>query len=279
MDYSELIFTINPCNDSTQEILAAELSELGFEGFVESDTGFTAYIVSSEFVESAINYLLFQLKQNKIEVSYKMNSISQQNWNSEWEKNFNPVIINEDCIIRAPFHEKKTDIKYDILIQPDMTFGTGHHETTYLMISEMLCIDFCKKIVLDMGCGTGVLAILASKLGAEKITAIDNDKRAFENTLENIKLNGVKNIQVKLGTSDLLGTEYFDIILANIAKNIILAEVKKYAKMLVNNGILICSGFFQEDHSDVEKEMKLYGLNLLNTQTKNNWILQSYIKQ
>lgn len=278
MEYSELNFTINPCNDSTREILAAELNELGFEGFIETDAGFTTFIISGELNISAANSLLLQLRQNNIDVSFEVNSILQQNWNSEWEKNSTPVKINDTCTIKAPFHGDTPKTKYELIIQPDMTFGTGHHETTQLMISEMLIMDFHEKCVLDMGCGTGVLAILASKLGAKNITAADIDNRAFENTLENIKLNSISNVQVVSATSKLT-EKTFDIILANITKNIIISNAKKFTEMLDCKGVLICSGFFEDDLSEIEIELKISGLNLTYKQIKNNWIVARFIKQ
>lgn len=279
MEYFEFNFSINPCNDSTREILAAELSELGFDGFIETDSGFIACIETEYYNADALNFMLDLLKQNNIHTDYFKNTVIQQNWNAEWEKDFQPVIIDDICLIKAPFHNDTPALKYEIIIQPYMTFGTGHHETTYMMISEMLNIDFKQQTVLDIGCGTGILAIFASILGAKNIIAIDNDPRACENTSKNIEFNKLNNIKVLAGTSELLTNEKFKIILTNISKNSILNDAEKYCKVLTENGEILCSGFYLDDLTDIEKTFYSYNFELVNTKTRNNWIMVHFRKK
>ncbi len=279
MNYFELDLIINPCNDISREILSAKLSELGFEGFLETETGIIAYILSKDFAVTKTDYLLCQLKKNNIQTSYTIKEILPQNWNAAWEKNIQPIIIGDICAIKTPSHKNVPATKYEILIEPKMSFGTGHHETTSLMVEEMLHTDFSGKNVLDMGCGTGILAILASKLGAKNILAIDNDSWAYNNSLENIQLNNISNICVSIGTSELLGEETFDVILVNIAKNIILNDSKKYASVLKNNGVLLCSGFYENDKEDIQTEMLKNELIFVDYRVKNNWTILRFTKK
>ena len=278
MEYTELKITINPNTDEFCEIITAELANINFESFTETETGINAYIKSELFDDKKLNNLYFFNNSENCKINYTINTIQQQNWNKEWENNFNPVFINHNCVIRAPFHEISPKPKYDIIIMPKMSFGTGHHETTSLMIETVLELKLKNKTVLDMGCGTGVLAILCSKLGAKHITAIDNDKWAYENTIENLKVNNIKNCKTYCGDSNLLKNKTFDIILANINKNILLADIKKYTQSLNNKGKLILSGIYKTDFNDINNEANKQNLKFSQMSEKNKWISLTYIK-
>ncbi len=210
MDYIELSCKIESQSaDLVREMLTLELANIGFESFVETTDGMLAYISSFDFIVERLNSISFFKELNLGNIKFKWQLIKDQNWNEEWEKNFSPVLIGKQCYIRATFHEPMPDVEHEIIIDPKMSFGTGHHETTYLMVEQMLTIDFFQKKVLDMGCGTGILAIMASKLGARLIDAIDIDEWSFQNCLENCNLNGVNNIQVIChNQQSLLHTEH-----------------------------------------------------------------------
>lgn len=247
MNYINLSATIKPL-EVGRDILVAELSEIGFESFVETENGLEAYIQSNQFKLEAVKNLRI-INNSEFTVAYSTKTIEDQNWNEAWEKSFNPINVENRCYIRAKFHEKPTDIEFDIIIDPKMSFGTGHHETTYLMIKRLLALDVTNKKVLDMGCGTGVLAILAKMKNAKYIEAIDIDEWAYNNTIENIRNNNCKEIVVKQGGAELLKDNKFDVILANINRNILLKDMSKYAKSLSTNGDLLLSGFFNVDRN------------------------------
>lgn len=272
MNYIELNITITPNSEEISEILIAELGELGYESFQENDNGISAYILKKDFDLSAVenSYLINNLQNVKLEFSPK--EIEQQNWNELWESNFDPVFVSEDCIIRAPFHDISPKPKYELVIMPKMSFGTGHHETTKLMMEKILDLKLKDKTVLDMGCGTGVLAILASMRGAKEITAIDNDEWAYKNSVENIKVNKTKNIKPFLGDVSLIKNKNYDIIIANINKNILLRDIKFYAKTLNSKGTLILSGIYKHDFTDIVNEAKRHMLSFAEINEKNKWI-------
>ncbi len=272
MEYIEVDFKIQPKQPAT-DILITSLCDIGFDSFVETEHGTCAYIPENLFSEE-------QLRKNDLfnnpefKISYTCRNIASQNWNSEWEKNFDPVQINDQCLIRAPLHESVQGIRYEIIIEPKMSFGTGHHETTSLMADKMLstCIDNIKnKDVLDMGCGTGVLAILASKIGAKSVTAIDNDQWAYTNTCENIQVNNCPEIQTFLGDAEMLKARSFDIILANINKNILLQDLPAYYQSLKTGGNILMSGFFTTDTPELKKRAESLGFKFCKETTKNNW--------
>lgn len=227
------------------EILIAELGYAGFESFVETAEGVVAYIQKDDWRDDILDDIHI-LKSEEFSITHTFEEIAQTNWNAEWEKNFKPIEVDGLCTVRAPFHDKPTT-KYDIVIEPKMSFGTGHHETTHMMIQHILKNDFKDKSVLDMGCGTGVLAILAEKVGASKLEAIDIDHWCYLNSLENVERNGCQNISVFEGDSRLLEGKQFDVIIANINRNILLADIPTYAKCLNPNGMLFLSGFYVED--------------------------------
>ena len=265
-------FEIKPLQPAT-EILIAELGYAGFESFVENEEGVTAYIQKEEwnaFILDGIHIL----SSEEFTITYAFNEIEQTNWNEEWEKNFNPIIVDDLVTVRAPFHDKP-NTKYDLIIEPKMSFGTGHHETTHMMIQHILKNDFKEKSVLDMGCGTGVLAILAEKVGAIQLDAIDIDNWCYLNSIENVQRNNCKNISVFEGDVSILKNKY-DIIIANINRNILLEDIPVYAKHLTEKGQLFLSGFYNEDLELIISKCEENQLNLNGKLRKNNWIAAEF---
>ena len=243
--YLGYTFTIKPL-EPAREILIAELGYAGFESFVETATGCIAYIQKEEAFperEIAFNQLLEEiqiLQSNEFQISYTAQEIEQVNWNEEWEKNFDPIEVDGLCEVRAPFH-KSSGLEYDIVIEPKMSFGTGHHETTHMMIKHLLKLDLTDKKTLDMGCGTGVLAILAEKKGAQPIDAIDIDNWCYLNSQENAMRNDCKHIEVKEGDATLLVGQSYDVIIANINRNILMQDIPTYSDCLDVGGVLLLS--------------------------------------
>ncbi len=269
-------FKVEPLQPAT-EILMAELGYAGFESFVEHQEGVTAYIQKEDWNAFILDEIHI-LNSDEFKISYEFNEIEQTNWNAEWEKNFRPIVVDDLVTVRAPFHDQPTT-KYDLVIEPKMSFGTGHHETTHMMIQHILKNDFEDKSVLDMGCGTGVLAILAEKLGATQLDAIDIDNWCYINSLENAERNHCKNISVYEGDSSLLKEQKYDIIIANINRNILLKDIPIYANHLNSNGLLFLSGFYKEDLEIITKTCKENALDFSDHLTKNNWIAAKfYIK-
>jgi ribosomal protein L11 methyltransferase len=268
-------FSLSP-RDPATEILIAELGDVGFESFVEHDNGVTAYIQKIEWNPNILDNL-YVLGSNEFKISFSYFEVIQTNWNKEWEKNFNPIQVDNLVSIRAPFH-KNPSLKFDILIEPKMSFGTGHHETTHMMIQHLLALDLENKKVLDMGCGTGILAIFAEKKGAQPIDAIDIDNWCYQNSLENIQRNGCNHITVLEGDSSLLKQKKYDIIIANINRNILISDMKTYTECLNKNGILLLSGFYKEDVIIIENEVTKHGLSFENLLQKNNWVALKFMK-
>lgn len=272
--YIAYYFKVNPLQPAT-EILIAELGFAGFESFVENENGVVAYIQKKDWHTSILDDVQI-LKSDEFLISFTLEEIEQTNWNQEWEKNFNPIVVDNVCAVRAPFHEP-FNVDYDIVIEPKMSFGTGHHETTYMMIQHILKNNFKAKSVLDMGCGTGVLAILAEKRGANPIDAIDIDNWCYVNSLENVERNQCTNISVFEGDSTLLKGKKYDIILANINRNILLNDIKTYTNCLTENGQLYLSGFYVEDIPIIEAECNKYMLKLEDKLERNNWVSLKFI--
>lgn len=272
--YISYTFIIEP-RDPATEILIAELGYAGFESFVENDEGVIAFIQKDDFKENMLDDI-FILKNDEFKIEFKKEIIEQVNWNEEWEKNFNPILIDEKVFIRAPFHDKKPEITYDIVIEPKMSFGTGHHQTTHMMVKHLLNIDLKDKKVLDMGCGTGVLAILAEMRGAKPIDAIDIDNWCYLNSIENAARNNCNNISVFEGDASLLINKKYDVIIANINRNILLNDIKTYTSCLNKNGILLLSGFYQEDIPIIDKEVSKYKLKLQSIEEMKNWVAVKY---
>ncbi len=272
--YLGYYFKVHPLQPGT-EILIAELGLADFESFVETEDGVTAYIQKNDWNEFILEDIQI-LNSDEFKISFTFEEIEQTNWNEEWEKNFNPIIVDDKCSVRAPFHDKP-DTDYDIIIEPKMSFGTGHHETTHMMIQHILKNDFKNKSVLDMGCGTGVLAILADMKGAQPIDAIDYDNWCFLNSLENVERNNCKNITVFEGDASLLNDQKYDIIIANINRNILLNDLAAYTKCLNAHGSMFLSGFYKEDIAVIEEECNKYGLNRVENLEKNNWVAVKFV--
>ncbi|SFU34479.1 ribosomal protein L11 methyltransferase [Pustulibacterium marinum] len=269
-------FTVEP-KEPAVEILIAELSELGFESFVETDKGLSAYI-QKEFWQDAILADVFVLNSNEFQITYEVEEVEQVNWNEEWEKNFHPINVDEKCTVRAPFHEK-TNAEFEIVIEPKMSFGTGHHETTHMMIQHLLQMELSGKKVLDMGCGTGVLAILAAMKGAKPVDAIDIDNWCYLNSIENCERNNVAFIDVFEGDVSLLSNrkQTYDVIIANINRNILLADIPLYTKCLNTGGVLLLSGFYQEDLPIITEKCNENALKFVENIEKNNWVAAKYV--
>lgn len=278
MQYIELKLTIQPNEEYIVDLLASYLGEIGFESFEEDVDGMVAYIQREEFNEDALKHLLANFPYTT-DIQYEIINVDQINWNEEWEKHyFEPIVIGDKCVIHSSFHTDVPQAEYDIVIDPKMSFGTGHHETTSLMIEEILSVDLNGKLVLDMGCGTAVLAILAAKRGAKPVIAIDIDPWCAENSAENIQTNGVNWIQIELGGAEKLKTVKADVIFANINRNILLEDMKQYSASLNEGGVLYMSGFYTADIPVLEEEMNHNGLKLISSREKNNWAVVTTIK-
>ena len=274
MDYIELKIELSPI-EPARDILMHELGETGFESFTEEVFGLLAYIPQNTFNEERVNEILDHTKTYTEEVKFSQNIIEQQNWNEVWESNFEPIKIGTKCLVKAPFHTIDEKFDYEIVISPKMSFGTGHHETTFLMLSELFEMELKDNAILDMGSGTAILAILASKLNAKTIDAIDVEEWAFENAAENADLNTVSNITPLLGDASLIEdkNDVYDVVLANINRNILVQDMKSYAKALKVNGDLLLSGFYEVDADILIAETSKYGLKLKDKKVKNNWCM------
>ena len=257
------------------DIIIAELGNAGFESFVETDVGVSAYIPKKDWNKNILNNVQI-LKSTEFTIHFTSEEIEQTNWNEKWEESFNSIVVNEVCTVRAPFH-KKSNTLFDIIIEPKMSFGTGHHETTHMMIQHILKNEIKDKSVLDMGCGTGVLAILSEKKGASTVDAIDNDKWCYLNSIENVERNACERITVHYGDSRLIKKKNFDIILANINRNILINDIAAYVKCLNDKGILVLSGFYSDDILIIESECKRHGLKLDEIIEMNNWVSLKFI--
>jgi ribosomal protein L11 methyltransferase len=277
MEYVEFKAVVNPL-DIGRDILIAELSEVGFESFVETEDGVEAYIQLPLFNEALIDDISL-LNNPNFKVDYSTKTIEDQNWNAEWEKNFELINVENECVIRAPFHEKVDAVEFDIVIDPKMSFGTGHHETTYLMIKRLLTLDLKNKNVMDMGCGTGVLAILAQLKKAQYVEAIDIDEWAYNNTLENIRNNNCNEIVVEMGGVDKISEKSFDVFIANINRNILLNDMEKYVSVIKNEGSLLLSGFFSSDKDMLLEVATLLNMELNYSESKNDWTMLHLIKK
>lgn len=278
-DYIKATFTIEPVDEVQCDVLAALLCEAGFESFEQTGTGVVAYAPAGDFSETAVNVALEQFCFDS-RIVWEHEFVEGRDWNEEWEKNyFKPIRIGNDCLIRASFHEPEPGYTYTIIIDPKMAFGTGNHETTYLMISWMLEEPLVGKRLLDMGCGTAVLAILARMKGAEKVVAIDIDEWAYENALENIRLNHTEEIEVALGGAERIAAfAPFEVIFANINRNILLQDMHHYAEALQPGGQLFMSGFYVEDLPIIEEECQRNGLRVEGYKERHNWVAVKVVK-
>ncbi|MBT3612495.1 MAG: 50S ribosomal protein L11 methyltransferase [Flavobacteriales bacterium] len=276
MEYTEVDIRVNPVAPFA-DILVARLNEIEFESYNEDETGVKTYVQTHLLDENAVEAIIAEVAE-LCELSYTITKVKQENWNEQWENNFDPAHINERCVIRAHFHNAFPDIEHEIIITPKMSFGTGHHDTTSLVMNEMFGIDFQNKTALDMGSGTGVLAILAAKLGASSLIGIDFDEWAFENAQENAKLNAVDNIDFIHGDADAIGDATFDIILANINRNIILQNIETYVGAMNINSEILFSGFLKEDIPLILEKSEQLGLELVVSKHKNKWQMLHFKK-
>jgi ribosomal protein L11 methyltransferase len=269
-------FRVEP-QELGSEILIAELGEKPFDSFIETEFGITAYIPAHQHTESLLDDI-YILQSPEFIISYTVETIETINWNEAWEKNFEPIDVDQICHIRAPFHQK-TEATYDIIIEPKMSFGTGHHETTHMMIQHLLQTELTDKKTLDMGSGTAILAILAEMKGAKPIDAIDIDHWCYLNAIENAERNHCKHIDVYEGDASLLAGKNYEVIIANINRNILLNDMETYAKALQSMGLLFLSGFYKEDIPAIDACCKSLNLELQHTIERNNWVSLKYQKK
>lgn len=272
MEYTEFNYSINPTYPFT-DILIEYLAGIGFESFLETQDGVKAYIKSSDITIFEIPDDIFP---KNVKISYKKCIIPSENWNQTWENYFEHVVVENKCLIKASFHKDLPSYPYEIIIDPKMSFGTAHHETTYMMIQMIMEKSYMSKSVLDMGCGTAVLAILASKMQADSVLAIDIDEWAYNNSLENTKVNDCKNIQVVQGGAEILSQELYDYIFANINRNILLNDIPYYAKCMKKGSILLLSGFYFADIDIINTLCESLNLTKTNQLEKNNWCALEY---
>ncbi len=277
MDYIQVSFCFEPIEEYQQDLLVGQLAEIGFDSFVDSTKGFDAFIIADQFEEAKLKEVV---KELDFAVSYEVQEIAPQNWNEEWEKNFSPLIISDDCYVRATFHEAQPQYQYEIVIDPKMAFGTGHHQTTTMMMQYVLETDVADASVLDMGAGTAILGILAAKRGAKEIVAIDYDEVCYLSAIENAKLNDIENLVSLHGSKEVIPQTTFDIILANINRNILLDQIESYAAVLKENGLILFSGFYEIPDLDIIKSHAAqYGLVYQNHKKMGDWVAAKFVKK
>ncbi|MES2427098.1 MAG: 50S ribosomal protein L11 methyltransferase [Bacteroidota bacterium] len=278
MNYYELLFTTITTEDYQQDLLINALGEIGFDTFEEMDLGFKAYIPSTDFNEDLLQETLLPYRE-MFTFSYEVTLIPQKNWNEVWESNFEPITIGDKVFVRATFHKPRPEFQYEIVIDPKMAFGTGHHQTTAMMLQLMLENDFAGKKVLDMGCGTGILAIMAAKMDAESIVAIDYDPVCYDSTIENAQLNNISNITALCGSKEAIPNEQYDTILANINRNILIDQMARYAEALKPEGEIYFSGFYETPDLDIiTDEARKYGLKYITHKKDKEWVAAKFVK-
>ena len=279
MKYLEFTFRTSPCTETVNDVLAAVLGDAGFESFVEQKDGIAAYIQKDLYDETTVKTAIAEFPLPDTKIEYTFAEAEDKDWNEEWEKNFfQPIVIDNRCVIHSTFHKDYPKAEYDIVINPQMAFGTGHHETTSSILGELLEADLKGKSVLDMGCGTSILAILASMRGAGKVTAIDIDDWCVNNSRDNIALNGISNITVELGDASLLnGREPFDVVIANINRNILLQDMPAYAACMKKGSELYISGFYTEDIPVLREKAESLGMEYVHHREKHNWAAVKFI--
>lgn len=278
MNYYELTFVVTGAEEYQEDLLIDSLAGIGFDTFEDTETGFKAYIQAEAFDKGDVDTTLDDYR-DMVDFSYEVNLIPQKNWNEVWESNFTPIKIRDKVYVRATFHLEEPEFPYEIVIDPKMAFGTGHHETTSMIMDLMLDDDFAGKNVLDMGCGTAILAILASKLGAKQLTAIDYDEICYESTLENAALNNIKNITALHGSKEVIPDDQYDIILANINRNILLDQISRYAEVLKPGGKIYFSGFYENpDLEMIKEEAGKYGMHYQSHKKDRDWVAAIFLK-
>lgn len=278
MDYKKVAFSFSTIEEYQKDLLIAELADVGFDTFEETETGFDAFIVAAQFNETALREVLNSLDEG-VKYTYLIHDIEPENWNEEWEKNFSPLIIADKCYVRATFHEPMPQYPYEIVIDPKMAFGTGHHQTTTMMMEYILETDVAGKVILDMGAGTGILAILASKRGAKELIAIDNDDVCYESAIENAALNHIDNLTSLCGSKETIPTLDFDIILANINRNILLDQIESYAAVLKDKGVIFFSGFYESpDLEMIIAHGEQFDLNYVDYKKIGDWVAAKFVK-
>lgn len=279
MQYIQVTFSFSNIEEYQKDLLISDLADIGFDTFEDTDNGFEAFIIADNFNESNLKAALMQLG-DELQYQYNVSEVEDENWNAEWEKNFSPIIISDQCYVRATFHQAKPQFPYEIVIDPKMAFGTGHHQTTTMMMEYILETDVKDKVVLDMGCGTGILAILASKRGAKDLTAIDYDDICYLSTIENSDLNQIDNITSLCGSKEVIPNIQYDIILANINRNILLDQIHRYADVLKPAGSIYFSGFYEHPDLDMIKEACLkHGITYVSHKKNGDWIAAQFIKK
>ena len=280
-DYTKVKFAVTPNEEMATDVLAALLAEIGFESFVPEDEGMSAYVPQALYNAENIANVVAEFPIEGFEITYDCQFIEGEDWNAQWEKNyFQPIVLGEDCVIHSTFHTDVPKARYDILIDPKMAFGTGYHQTTCHMLRAILASDMSGKSVLDMGCGTALLAILARKHGAEKVVAIDIDEFAYENAKENVALNGTPDIEVRLGGADAIKeSDSFDYVIANINRNILLMDMVNYVRCMHTGSQIFISGFYTEDMEVLKEEAARHGLRYLDYAENDNWAMMKFVKE
>ena len=277
MQYIQVTFTFDKIEEYQQDLLVNDLAEIGYNTFEDTEKGFAAFIDFQEYSQANLTGLLQQYQD--IVYTYTVTEIAGENWNEEWEKNFEPLIISDQCYVRATFHPAQPQYPFEIVIDPKMAFGTGHHQTTTMMMQYILSFDVKDKVVLDMGCGTGILAILAAKRGAKELIAIDNDEVCYQSTLENAALNHISNIKALCGGKEVIPSTTFDVILANINRNILLDQIAAYAAVLRQNGSIFFSGFYESpDLEMIKAECEKFNIIYKDHQKIGDWVAAHFTK-
>ena len=278
MKYIEVRFSFSSDEEYVKDLLSSELGDLGFESFSSDEEGMVGYVQASVFDESALRNALADFSFDP-DVRFVAKAAEDKDWNEEWEKNyFQPIVIGDECVVHGSFHKDVPPAKYDIVINPKMAFGTGYHATTTLMMKALLRLDVKGKRLLDMGCGTAILAILAVKKGAMDVVGIDIDEWAYENAKENIVMNGTPDIELRLGGAEALKTETFDVVLANINRNILLQDIRHYVERMRSGSLLFLSGFYESDIPVIEEETAKYVLRKLSYEMQNDWVAVQFEK-
>lgn len=280
MQYIQVTFEFKNIAEYQQDLLINDLADIGFNTFEDTPNGFSAFTELDNFQEAALKDVLADVIGDELEYSYEVKEIAGENWNEEWEKNFEPLIISDQCYVRATFHAPRPEYPFEIVIDPKMAFGTGHHQTTTMMMEYILSMNLAGKKVLDMGCGTGILAFLAAKKGATRLTAIDYDQVCYESTVENAALNNITDIEIICGGKEVIPDTAFDVILANINRNILLDQIERYAAVLKAGGEIVYSGFYETpDLEMIKAASSALGMHYQDHKKINDWVAARFIKQ